>query len=155
MYPDRIFSGMRPTGSLHLGHYHGVLKNWVRLQSEYPCFFCVVDWHALTTHYETPEVIEKNVWEVLIDWLASGIDPAQATLFIQSRVPEHAELALLLGMSTPLGWLERVPTYKEQMEKLKDKDLSSRRPTLRPARDRSGRCPTPSPDARPSPRKCA
>jgi tryptophanyl-tRNA synthetase len=125
MYPDRIFSGMRPTGSLHLGHYHGVLKNWVRLQSEYPCFFCVVDWHALTTHYETPEVIEKNVWEVLIDWLASGIDPAQATLFIQSRVPEHAELSLLLGMSTPLGWLERVPTYKEQMEKLKDKDLST------------------------------
>src|SRR5882672_8525938 len=125
MFPDRIFSGMRPTGSLHLGHYHGVLKNWVRLQSEYPCFFAVVDWHALTTHYETPEVIEKNVWEVLIDWLASGIDPAQATLFIQSRVPEHAELALLLGMSTPLGWLERVPTYKEQMEKLKDKDLST------------------------------
>lgn len=125
MFPDRIFSGMRPTGSLHLGHYHGVLKNWVRLQSEYPCFFCVVDWHALTTHYETPEVIEKNVWDVLIDWLASGIDPAQATLFIQSKVPEHAELALLLGMSTPLGWLERVPTYKEQMEKLKDKDLST------------------------------
>lgn len=116
MFPDRIFSGMRPTGSLHLGHYHGVLKNWVRLQSEYPCFFAVVDWHALTTHYETPEVIEKNVWEVLIDWLASGIDPAQATLFIQSRVPEHAELSLLLGMGTPLGWLERVPTYKEQIE---------------------------------------
>ena len=125
MFPARIFSGMRPTGSLHLGHYHGVLKNWVRLQSEYPCFFCVVDWHALTTHYETPEVIEKNVWEVLIDWLASGIDPAQATLFIQSRVPEHAELSLLLGMSAPLGWLERVPTYKEQIEKLKDKDLST------------------------------
>src|SRR5258708_4789901 len=125
MFPDRIFSGMRPTGSLHLGHYHGVLKNWVRLQSEYPCFFAVVDWHALTTHYETPEVIEKNVWEVLIDWLASGIDPAQATLFIQSRVPEHAELALLLGMSTPLGWLERVPTYKEQIEKLKEKDLTT------------------------------
>jgi tryptophanyl-tRNA synthetase len=125
MFPDRIFSGMRPTGSLHLGHYHGVLKNWVRLQSEYPCFFAVVDWHALTTHYETPEVIEKNVWEVLIDWLASGIDPAQATLFIQSRVPEHAELALLLGMGTPLGWLERVPTYKEQIEKLKEKDLTT------------------------------
>ena len=125
MFPDRIFSGMRPTGSLHLGHYHGVLKNWVRLQSEYPCFFCVVDWHALTTHYETPEVIEKNVWDVLIDWLAAGIDPSQATLFIQSKVPEHAELALLLGMSTPLGWLERVPTYKEQQEKLKDKDLST------------------------------
>ena len=125
MFPDRIFSGMRPTGSLHLGHYHGVLKNWVRLQSEYPCFFCVVDWHALTTHYETPDVIEKNVWDVLIDWLASGIDPNQATLFIQSRVPEHAELALLLGMSTPLSWLERVPTYKEQIEKLRDKDLGT------------------------------
>ena len=125
MFPDRIFSGMRPTGSLHLGHYHGVLKNWVRLQSEYPCFFAVVDWHALTTHYETPEVIEKNVWEVLIDWLASGIDPAQATLFIQSKVPEHAELALLLGMSTPLGWLERVPSYKEQQENIKGKDLTT------------------------------
>src|SRR5260370_7191930 len=120
MFPDRIFSGMRPTGSLHLGHYHGVLKNWVRLQSEYPCFFCVVDWHALTTHYETPEIIEKSVWEVLIDWLASGIDPAQATLFIQSKVPEHAELALLLGMTAPLGWLEPVPTHQEPTEKLND-----------------------------------
>ncbi|MCF7696102.1 tryptophan--tRNA ligase [Mycetohabitans rhizoxinica] len=125
MFPDRIFSGMRPTGSLHLGHYHGVLKNWIKLQSEYPCFFSVVDLHALTTHYETPDVIENNVWEVLIDWLASGIDPAQATLFIQSRVQEHAELSLLLGMSTPLGWLERVPTYKEQIEKLRDKDLGT------------------------------
>lgn len=125
MFPDRIFSGMRPTGSLHFGHYHGVLKNWVRLQSKYLCFFCVVDWHALTTHYETPELIEKNIWEVLIDWLASGIDPAQAILFIQSRVPEHAEFALLLGMSTPLSWLERVPTYKEQIEKIKDRDLST------------------------------
>lgn len=125
MFADRIFSAMRPTGSLHLGHYHGVLKNWVRLQSEYPCFFGVADWHALTTHYETPEVIEKNTWDVLIDWLASGIDPNQATLFIQSRVLEDAELALLLGMSTPLGWLERVPTYKEQIEKIKDRDLST------------------------------
>lgn len=125
LFPDRIFSGMRPTGALHLGHYHGVLKNWGRLQSEYPCLFCVVDWHALTTHYETPEVIERHVWDVLIDWLAAGIDPAQATLFIQSRVPEHAELALLLGMGTPLGWLERVPTYREQIEKLKEKDLST------------------------------
>src|SRR6201999_736571 len=103
----------------------GVLKNWVRLQSEYPCFFSVVDWHALTTHYETPEVIEKNVWEVLIDWLASGIDPSQATLFIQSRVPEHAELSLLLGMVTPVGWLERVPTYKDQQQKLVDRDLTN------------------------------
>jgi len=125
MFDNRIFSGMRPTGSLHLGHYHGVLKNWVRLQSEYQCFFSVVDWHALTTHYETPEIIEKNVWEVLIDWLASGIDPNQATLFIQSRVPEDAELSLLLGMSTPLSWLERVPTYKEQIEKLREKDLGT------------------------------
>ncbi|UDG82313.1 tryptophan--tRNA ligase [Candidatus Vallotia cooleyia] len=125
MFPDLIFSGMRPTGLLHLGHYHGVLKNWIKLQSEYPCFFCVVDLHALTTHYATPDVIENNVWEVLIDWLASGIDPAQANLFIQSRVHEHVELSLLLGMSTPLGWLERVPTYKEQIEKLRDKDLST------------------------------
>ncbi len=116
---------MRPTGALHLGHYHGVLKNWVRLQAEYPCFFFVADWHALTTHYESPEVIEESVWEMLIDWLAAGVDPSQATLFIQSRVPEHAELFLLLSMGTPLGWLERVPTYKDQIEKLKEKDLST------------------------------
>ncbi len=116
---------MRPTGALHLGHYHGVLKNWVRLQAEYPCFFFVADWHALTTHYESPEVIEESVWEMLIDWLAAGVDPSQATLFIQSRVPEHAELFLLLSMGTPLGWLERVPTYKDQIEKLKEKDLGT------------------------------
>jgi len=116
---------MRPTGALHLGHYHGVLKNWVRLQAEYPCFFFVADWHALTTHYESPEVIEESVWEMLIDWLAAGVDPTQSTLFIQSRVPEHAELFLLLSMGTPLGWLERVPTYKDQIEKLKEKDLST------------------------------
>nr|WP_311527448.1 tryptophan--tRNA ligase [uncultured Ralstonia sp.] len=125
MFPDRVLSGMRPTGALHLGHYHGVLKNWVRLQAEYPCFFFVADWHALTTHYESPEVIEESVWEMLIDWLAAGVDPTQATLFIQSRVPEHAELFLLLSMGTPLGWLERVPTYKDQIEKLKEKDLST------------------------------
>ncbi|WP_296224862.1 tryptophan--tRNA ligase [Ralstonia sp. UBA689] len=125
MFPDRVLSGMRPTGALHLGHYHGVLKNWVRLQAEYPCFFFVADWHALTTHYESPEVIEESVWEMLIDWLAAGVDPSQATLFIQSRVPEHAELFLLLSMGTPLGWLERVPTYKDQIEKLKEKDLST------------------------------
>ncbi|UCF25131.1 MAG: tryptophan--tRNA ligase [Ralstonia sp.] len=125
MFPDRVLSGMRPTGALHLGHYHGVLKNWVRLQAEYPCFFFVADCHALTTHYETPEVIEESVWEMLIDWLAAGVDPSQATLFIQSRVPEHAELFLLLSMGTPLGWLERVPTYKDQIEKLKEKDLST------------------------------
>ncbi|ANH73929.1 tryptophan--tRNA ligase [Ralstonia insidiosa] len=125
MFPDRVLSGMRPTGALHLGHYHGVLKNWVRLQAEYPCYFFVADWHALTTHYESPEVIEESVWEMLIDWLAAGVDPSQATLFIQSRVPEHAELFLLLSMGTPLGWLERVPTYKDQIEKLKEKDLST------------------------------
>jgi len=125
MFPERVLSGMRPTGALHLGHYHGVLKNWVRLQAEYPCFFFVADWHALTTHYESPEVIEESVWEMLIDWLAAGVDPTQSTLFIQSRVPEHAELFLLLSMGTPLGWLERVPTYKDQIEKLKEKDLST------------------------------
>ena len=125
MVPERVVSGMRPTGLLHLGHYHGALKNWVRLQSEYPCFFFVADWHALTTHYDTPEVIEENVWEMVIDWLAAGLDPNRSTMFIQSRVPEHAELFLLLGMMTPVGWLERVPTYKDQQEKLADKDLST------------------------------
>lgn len=125
MFSERVLSGMRPTGSLHLGHYHGVLKNWVKLQSEYPCFFFVADWHALTTHYDTPEMIEKSVWDMVIDWLAAGVDPTSATLFIQSRVPEHAELFLLLSMGTPLGWLERVPTYKDQIEKLKEKDLQT------------------------------
>ena len=125
MFAERVLSGMRPTGNLHLGHYHGVLKNWVRLQSEYPCFFFVADWHALTTHYESPEVIEQSVWDMVVDWLAAGVDPNQATLFIQSKVPEHAELFLLLSMGTPLGWLERVPTYKDQIEKLKEKDLQT------------------------------
>jgi tryptophanyl-tRNA synthetase len=125
MFVNRVLSGMRPTGALHLGHYHGVLKNWVKLQHEYECLYFVADWHALTTHYNTPEVIEQNVWEMVIDWLASGVDPAQATLFIQSRVPEHAELHLLLSMVTPLGWLERIPTYKDQQEKLSDRDLST------------------------------
>ena len=125
MFVDRVLSGMRPTGSLHLGHYHGVLKNWVRLQHEYECFFFVADWHALTTHYESPEVIEANVWDMVIDWLAAGVDPAHTTLFIQSALPEHAELHLLLSMITPLGWLERVPTYKDQQEKLSEKDLST------------------------------
>ena len=125
MYPQRVLSGMRPTGALHLGHYHGVLKNWVRLQSEYECLFFVADWHALTTHYDTPQTIGENVWQMVIDWLAAGIDPSQATLFIQSRVPEHAELHLLLSMCTPLGWLERVPTYKDQQERLSEKDLST------------------------------
>ena len=125
MYEPRVVSGMRPTGSLHLGHFHGALKNWVKLQSEYPCLFFVADWHALTTHYDTPEVIEENVWDMVIDWLAAGIDPARATLFIQSRVPEHAELHTLLSMITPLGWLERVPSYKDQQEKLADRDLAT------------------------------
>jgi tryptophanyl-tRNA synthetase len=125
MYADRVLSGMRPTGALHLGHYHGVLKNWVKLQHEYECLFFVADWHALTTHYDTPEIIEDNVWDMVIDWLAAGVDPAQATLFIQSKVPEHAELHLLLSMMTPLGWLERVPTYKDQQEKLSEKDLAT------------------------------
>ena len=125
MFSERVLSGMRPTGALHLGHYHGVLKNWVKLQAEYPCYFFVADWHALTTHYETPDIIESSVWDMVIDWLAAGIDPTQATLFIQSKIPEHAELFLLLAMGTPLGWLERVPTYKDQIEKLKEKDLQT------------------------------
>ena len=125
MFADRVLSGMRPTGSLHLGHHHGVLKNWVEMQQEFECLFFVADWHALTTHYDTPQVIEQSVWDMVIDWLAAGVDPARATLFIQSRVPEHAELHLLLSMITPLGWLERVPTYKDQQEKLSEKDLST------------------------------
>jgi tryptophanyl-tRNA synthetase len=125
MYAERVLSGMRPTGSLHLGHYHGVLKNWVRLQHEYPCLFFVADWHALTTQYDDPHGIDQATRDMVIDWLAAGVDPDQATLFIQSRVPEHAELHLLLSMMTPLGWLERVPTYKDQQEKLENKDLST------------------------------
>ena len=116
---------MRPTGRLHLGHYHGVLKNWLELQQEYECFFFVADWHALTTEYEDPSIIEKSVWDMVIDWLAVGVNPGSAKLFIQSRVPEHAELHLLLSMSTPLSWLERVPSYKDQQEKLPDKDLTT------------------------------
>lgn len=116
---------MRPTGSLHLGHYHGVLKNWLRLQNEYPCLFFVADWHALTTQYDDPQGIVSSSWDMVIDWLAAGVDPARATLFIQSQVPEHAELHLLLSMMAPLGWLERVPTYKDQQEKLENKDLST------------------------------
>ena len=122
---QRVLSGMRPTGALHLGHYHGALKNWVRLQSEMECFYFVADWHALTTHYENPDVIEASVYEMVIDWLATGIDPEQCTLFLQSRLPEHAELFTLLAMGTPLSWLERVPTYKDQQQQLKDKDLST------------------------------
>lgn len=122
---QRVLSGMRPTGALHLGHYHGVLQNWVKLQHEYECFLFVADWHALTTHYEDPRVIEESVWDMVIDWLAAGINPGSVTLLIQSRVPEHAELHLLLSMMTPLGWLERVPTYKDQQEQLREKDLAT------------------------------
>jgi len=116
---------MRPTGQLHLGHYHGVLKNWLTLQNKYECFFFVADWHALTTEYEDPHIISESVWDMVIDWLAVGIDPGAAKIFIQSRVPEHAELHLLLSMCTPLSWLERVPSYKDQQEKLNNKDLTT------------------------------
>jgi tryptophanyl-tRNA synthetase len=116
---------MRPTGALHLGHYHGALKNWVRLQHEHDCYFFVADWHALTTHYADRADLERNVYDMVVDWLAAGVDPDRATLFIQSRLPEHAELYTLLAMGTPLSWLERVPTYKEQMEQLSEKDLST------------------------------
>ena len=122
---SRVLSGMRPTGAMHLGHYHGALKNWVRLQHDYECFFFVADWHALTTHYEERDVMERYVYDMVIDWIAAGLDPDQCTLFIQSRLPEHAELFTLLAMGTPLGWLERVPTYKDQIDKLKDRDLAT------------------------------
>jgi len=124
-HKQRVLSGMRPTGLLHLGHYHGVLKNWVEMQHNYECFFFVADWHALTTHYETPDNISLHVEDMAIDWLAAGIDPKLATVFTQSHVPQHAELHLLLSMITPLGWLERVPTYKDQQEKLKERDLAT------------------------------
>jgi tryptophanyl-tRNA synthetase len=116
---------MRPTGQLHLGHLHGVLNNWIKLQHQYKCYFFVADWHALTTEYDNTNIIAKNVWDMVIDWLAVGINPSEATLFIQSKVPEHAELHLLLSMFTPLSWLERVPTYKDQQQKLPNKDLTT------------------------------
>jgi tryptophanyl-tRNA synthetase len=122
---SRVLSGMRPTGAMHLGHYHGALKNWVRLQHEHECFFFVADWHALTTHYEERDVMERYVYEMVVDWIAAGLDPGSCTIFIQSRLPEHAELFTLLAMGTPLGWLERVPTYKDQIDKLKDRDLAT------------------------------
>ena len=121
----RVLSGMRPTGQLHLGHYHGVLKNWVQLQHEFECFFFIADWHALTTDYEDTRVIGESMFDIVVDWLSVGINPGEATLFIQSRVPEHAELHLLLSMITPMSWLERVPSYKDQQEKLKERDLST------------------------------
>lgn len=125
MNKQRVLSGMRPTGRLHIGHYHGALKNWVRLQEEKECFFFVADWHALTTAYDDVQVIENSVWDMVIDWLAAGVDPEKASIFIQSRLPQHAELHLLMSMMTPLGWLERIPTYKDQQEKLSNKDLST------------------------------
>ncbi|WP_018605823.1 tryptophan--tRNA ligase [Uliginosibacterium gangwonense] len=125
MSKQRVLSGMRPTGRLHIGHYHGALKNWVRLQEEKECFFFVADWHALTTAYDDVQVIENSVWDMVIDWLAAGVDPEKASIFIQSRLPQHAELHLLMSMMTPLGWLERIPTYKDQQEKLSNKDLST------------------------------
>ena len=122
---NRVLSGMRPTGPLHLGHYHGVLKNWIELQHSYECFYFVADWHALTTHYEDPSIIAESGRDMVIDWLAAGVNPGNSTLFVQSRIPEHAELFTLLSMITPLGWLERVPSYKDQQEKLKDRDLAT------------------------------
>ena len=121
----RVLSGMRPTGKLHLGHLHGVIHNWVKLQHEYECFFFVADWHALTTHYAEPHILEESIWDMAIDWLAAGVSPSAATLFVQSKVPEHAELHLLLSMMTPLGWLERVPSYKDMQENLRDRELDT------------------------------
>lgn len=121
----RVLSGMRPTGRLHLGHHVGALANWVQLQDQYQCFFFVADWHALTTHYADTSALTENTLQMVIDWLAAGLDPAKATLFVQSRIPEHAELHLLFSMITPLGWLERVPSYKEQRELLRDRDLGT------------------------------
>jgi len=122
---NRVVSGMRPTGGLHLGNYHGALKNWLKLQYEYKCYYFVADWHALTTHYEDTSDIEANTWEMVVDWLAAGLNPSAATIFVQSQVIEHAELHLLLSMITPLAWLERVPSYKDQQEKLKSRDLAT------------------------------
>jgi tryptophanyl-tRNA synthetase len=125
MQDNRVLSGMRPTGQLHLGHYHGVLKNWLELQNEYDSYFFVADWHAFTTHYSDKIDLEANVIEMVVDWLAAGINPNTATIFVQSKVPEHAELHLLLSMTTPLSWLERVPSYKDQQLKLQTKDLGT------------------------------
>ncbi|HVM91392.1 MAG TPA: tryptophan--tRNA ligase [Terriglobales bacterium] len=121
----RVLSGMRPTGKLHLGNYVGALQNWVGMQDAYECYFCVVDWHALTTDYADTSKVKQNSLEVVFDWVAAGLDPEKSVIFMQSHVPAHAELHLLLSMITPLGWLERVPTYKEQRENIKDKDLGT------------------------------
>jgi len=125
MKDHRVLSGMRPTGQMHLGHYHGVLKNWIELQNEYDSYYFVADWHAFTTHYSDNLDLESNVSNMVVDWLATGINPNTSTIFVQSKVPEHAELHLLLSMSTPISWLERVPSFKDQQEKLKTKDLST------------------------------
>ncbi len=126
MNPSKIVvSGMRPTGKLHLGHYFGVLKNWLELQDQYRCYFFIADWHALTTEYQDPKILREACRDILLDWLAVGLDPERCTLFLQSRVPEHAELHLLLSMLTPISWLERVPSYKELKNELKDRDLST------------------------------
>ena len=122
---NRVVSGMRPTGKLHLGHFHGVLANWKELQENYECFFFAADWHSLTTEYANTEVIRSSTQEMLLDWLAYGIDPERSTIFVQSRVPQHAELNLILSMITPLSWLERNPTYKEQLDNIDTKDLST------------------------------
>ena len=121
----RVLSGMRPTGKLHLGNYVGALRNWVNLQNEYDCFFFIADWHALTTDYADTRMVKQNSMEVILDYLAAGLDPERSTLFIQSHVPQHAELHLLFSLITPLSWLERVPTYKEQIENLKDRELGT------------------------------
>ncbi len=121
----RILSGMRPTGRLHLGHLKGVLENWLALQHDHHCFFFAADWHALTTDYAHPEIVKDTIWDMLVDWLATGLDPEKSVIFIQSEVPEHAELHLLFSFITPLPWLERVPTYKDQIEQLREKDLGT------------------------------
>ncbi|MDX8401214.1 MAG: tryptophan--tRNA ligase, partial [Mariprofundaceae bacterium] len=123
--PRRVLSGMRPTGRLHLGHYRGVLRNWLALQEEHRCFFFAADWHALTTEYANPGIVKDTIWEMIADWLAVGIDPEKAVIFIQSEVPQHAELHLLFSFITPLSWLERVPTYKDQIAQLREKDLGT------------------------------
>jgi tryptophanyl-tRNA synthetase len=125
MPESRVVSGMRPTGRLHLGHYHGVLANWLDLQSEHECYFFIADWHALTTDYADPSGVKENIREMLLDWLSVGIDPQRSSIFIQSSIKEHAELTVLLSMITPLGWLERNPTYKEQRAELADKDINT------------------------------
>lgn len=122
---ERVLSGMRPTGKLHLGNYHGALRNWVALQDRYESYFFVADWHALTTDYENPDRLQRHIHELVVDWLAAGLDPERAAIFVQSQVPAHAELHLLLSMMTPLSWLERVPTYKDQQAQLKEKDLAT------------------------------